>query len=786
MRVQVGMAAFRQTLSRWAGAEWAAPWSHLPFLLFIVALLAYGGGFAAMMLYNFDLLDLIVANRDDGFYYFQIAWNMAQGRFSTFDGGITQTNGYHPLWLFLITPFYWFFDKESALFAIRALEVMLIAGGVALIAVAARLCRLPWFLLFAVLPLLYRQPALFAGMEAAAALLMLALLFLGLALFAGNPARWKWLLAAVCFALPWARLEYVAISLAVAAGLGLFEFPQWRRTSGGGQAGLRSFHALAPLAGAAAGILVYFAYNGLVFGGIVPVSGATKAAWSQFRWDSEGGYSFADNLAATLQLPVFGWELLAAGAVCLGLLPLWWLARRPERRPERLMFAFMLGAGGLAAGHLAMFGYAIIAVHPEQQAKFEWQFVPAYLLMALLVPLPGYAVFGLVRRLAGPRWPRAAKLLQAAVILAAAAALLWQTDFTYPRPSVNPPPSDSAETLERLSRYAGALIVNRGLPEGSVIGSWDAGSLGYFSRFPVVNLDGLVNSYDYLRAAAAEEAPPRWLAPSGEAPPMLRRFGITHLANDTLINFSDAFIPWEDRIFESRWYSAEGRFSSRFSVRTAETAAAFGERMQAADSQPEGGARLTAAGRLAQAFAADCAPGELLVWVYANGGDAPVQLPAAAAYRSPAGWCAAARAARHGAPLPLRAEVKPVEDYLAQLPRRRLPDAEGGFAVYFIQATPGFAPQLLYARNECRPEDQEGWFFLHLIPRSLADLPEDRQPYGYANADFRFDHHGGQFGGWCLASVPLPQDYPISRLRTGQWIAEEERRLWEVEFPIPP
>lgn len=35
--------------------------------------------------------------------------------------------------------------------------------------------------------------------------------------------------------------------------------------------------------------------------------------------------------------------------------------------------------------------------------------------------------------------------------------------------------------------------MNHVLPEDSVIGSWDAGVLGYFSRFPVVNLDVVVN-----------------------------------------------------------------------------------------------------------------------------------------------------------------------------------------------------------------------------------------------------------------------------------------------------
>ena len=116
-------------------------WRSALFILFIAGILAYG---AAYLLAKFDLVNLIRdVNTDDSFYYFQIAWNMAEGRFSTFDGGITRTNGYHPLWLFLITPFYWVFDKETALFGIKAFEIMLVAGGVAPVVAAARLARPP-------------------------------------------------------------------------------------------------------------------------------------------------------------------------------------------------------------------------------------------------------------------------------------------------------------------------------------------------------------------------------------------------------------------------------------------------------------------------------------------------------------------------------------------------------------------------------------------------------------------------------------------------------------------
>ena len=176
-------------------------------------------------LHRFDLVNLIREGYwDDAFYYFQIAYHMAEGRFSTFDGGLTRTNGYHPLWLFLLTPFYWMFDKTEALFVFKALEIMLIGGGVALVAVAARVARLPWFLLFAVLPALYAQTGMLFGLEAALVLFMLGLLMLAMCLFAHDSARWKWPLAAVAFALPWARLEWAAVAVRATAALGFLEW----------------------------------------------------------------------------------------------------------------------------------------------------------------------------------------------------------------------------------------------------------------------------------------------------------------------------------------------------------------------------------------------------------------------------------------------------------------------------------------------------------------------------------------------------------------------------------
>ena len=137
------------------------PWlHHALFVLFLLGVLGYGGSFAFYMLTKFDLINLIRdVNLDDAFYYYEIAKNLAEGKFSTFDGGITRTNGYHPLWMLLITPFYWICDPVTALFGIKAFEIMLVTGAVVLVVLAARVARLPWILLFAALPMLFESSA---------------------------------------------------------------------------------------------------------------------------------------------------------------------------------------------------------------------------------------------------------------------------------------------------------------------------------------------------------------------------------------------------------------------------------------------------------------------------------------------------------------------------------------------------------------------------------------------------------------------------------------------------
>ena len=591
------------------------PWlHHAPFVLFLLGILGYGGSFAFYMLTKFDLINLIRdVNLDDAYYYYEIAKNLAAGKFSTFDGGITRTNGYHPLWMLLITPFYWICDPVTALFGIKAFEIMLVTGAVVLVVLAARLARLPWLLLFAALPWLLSSFNLTLGMEAAAALFTLGGLFLVLSLFARDPLRWRWPLAVTVFTLPWVRLEYVAISMAATGALCLIEWSRrkdlrlWDRRF---ISSLSSLKSVIPFAGACAGILAYFAYNGMVFGGLVPVSGAFKLTRSQDRW-ANSEYSFLQNFQDMMQrLAVGPSELLAALEVCAYVLVVWWFGRRSRRREDDLLLSFLVGVFSLGVGHLAQFMYAVLFMHPDVQAYSHWYYVPAYLLMALIVPVRCWVIVYCLRRLIASKWHQVANVASVGVLIIGMIVTFGKVNFTEPYLFVDHK-SKSLLIDWQVAGYAWARVMNRLLPEGSIVGSWDAGVIGYFSRFPVVGLDGVVNSYEYLRSA--------------DRVSLHRSYGITHFANCF-------FLPSGKAVFEGLPFSDwDGNYESklRFAVppwassREIDPAAWFWKRMEPhfAYQSQAGDVGVVIDGRLVLSFAKDCAPDErpgrrlLLQWI---------------------------------------------------------------------------------------------------------------------------------------------------------------------------
>ncbi len=90
---------------------------------------------------------------------------------------------------------------------------------------------------------------------------------------------------------------------------------------------------------------------------------------------------------------------------------------------------------------------------------------------------------------------------------------------------------------------------------------------------------------------------------------------------------------------------------------------------------------------------------------------------------------------------------------------------------------------LTYIKKPCSRADTEAGIFLHIVPADAQDLPDRRKRYGFDNYDFGFNQSGAHFDGKCVATVNLPE-YPIARIRTGQYISGEGQ-LWKAEFSFP-
>ena len=88
---------------------------------------------------------------------------------------------------------------------------------------------------------------------------------------------------------------------------------------------------------------------------------------------------------------------------------------------------------------------------------------------------------------------------------------------------------------------------------------------------------------------------------------------------------------------------------------------------------------------------------------------------------------------------------------------------------------------LIYYKSGCRPIDTADRFYLHLIPEDESVLPGDRKRHGFESRGFDFVERGEMYDGNCLTIASLP-DYPIARIRTGQYVDRQDRQIWGAEF----
>jgi len=444
---------------------------------------------------------------DDGYYYLQIARNIARGHGSTFDR-VNRTNGYQPLWTAALVPVFWLTDDPArglraalvlAVVLAGAAMVLLFIGLQRLVGVGAGLllCGLvaasPYFL--RMLQGGLETPVLFVAIAGLTAFWALR----GQRVLAGDRrccVGFGLLLTTVTLARLDVALALLPLALLVALwGRGWVRRAVWIALPG--------VVLLGP----------YLLWNWSAHGSPVPVSGQVKAwvaathtpTWALFRateqWrgvtrtfhELEALWRTGTAVEPPLtHLP--GHLLLFAVPLALLALRLVWSRRA---RCNRLALILLFGA----ATGVVVHGLYLFFVYRSCGHWNYHYFFPFALLCCVLLAVTGPLLLAdlglLVARLTGGRLRRGFAALGAALCLPVL-CLLAQRGIPAAEKRYQDLRRPAAQSF-RKCRLDAARNIARNFPKDTVFGSWWAGTLGYFSDQRVVNLDGVVNSGEFFR-----------------------------------------------------------------------------------------------------------------------------------------------------------------------------------------------------------------------------------------------------------------------------------------------
>jgi hypothetical protein len=401
---------------------------------------------------------------DDGFFYLVMARNQALGHFSTFDG-TELTNGYHPLWLVLITPLFLLpIGKDLACRLVVILSVLLFAGAGTLIARSVRTTEGGDRRAAIGVSLLYLLVAIsgWYGLESPLAAFFIAVLVVvsrdaAPSLDGSGPGGPLLTTGVVGAAAILARLDS-----------GLFVTPILLSLAVSTRSVRRAALLLGPAALTVGGFLVA---SRVVFGHAMPISGALKSGFPHFRLP-----------AMALTDP--RWGRVALTAVLLGVpMAVLLLRRRTTDRDTGVHLPVERAwTYGLAGG----FGHLFYDLAFQRDA--DWGLMPWHFAASLAL---GVAVATFVVPIPRARWTMA--LVAGAMLVAPLAAFTRLGPF---------------RTVEK--RMMGLMNCARWLeqhpsPPGTSVGVTDPGLVAYFSGHATVSLDGLINNYRFQRVLANGE-----------------------------------------------------------------------------------------------------------------------------------------------------------------------------------------------------------------------------------------------------------------------------------------
>jgi hypothetical protein len=414
---------------------------------------------------------------DDSFYYFSIARHAALDA-SISINGVTVTNGFHPLWLALISPFYLLFDQNLDLPIHLALTLGAVLDTVTVL-LAYRFVRMltgnsSAALASAVLYALNPRAIFYAanGLETALSVCLVALFLSAYGAIrarGGSLARYLYL-GTVGGLLLLSRTDNVFILSIV------FLHAAWAtRRSGKLRRLLASLVLVASLAAP------WFAWNYLTFGTIVQSSAiALPFVVRELRPPGPGNPLVAALLVSLGGLFNKGQWLIDAswtGLPPLLGLPLWIVIGVASVRTWRAARRRRDHGHGLCVVGLAILSCVVLLLFHVTIRRYtrSWYFAPLAWLFATLV---GVLIHYSKARPPGILWKHRRLAVLVIVESFVLVGIFWWRKGLYPW---------------QVQMHQAALWLRANTPLDSTIGTFNAGLCSYYSERVVINLDGTVD-----------------------------------------------------------------------------------------------------------------------------------------------------------------------------------------------------------------------------------------------------------------------------------------------------
>ena len=431
---------------------------------------------------------------DDAFYYFQIARNVAQGIGSTFDG-IHSTNGYHPLWLLVLTVMYASTDilniSSEAVVRIALIFSVILNTftAIMLYELLGRYVKNPRIQALALSVWVLNPYVLYEmmnGLETSLATFFLVL-FMVLVVASSKKLSQHRLICVGCVAglMILARVDLVFYFIA---------FLLWILLTRGVGQGLGK--VLVAGFSASALVIPWLLWNKIGFGMWLTSAAEGNAFVNQVLTHQSGVGGLYEIKHVIYHLSHFSSLLLdTTGLSILFLIfvgVLWGMFLHKAIVLHPRLKTIPIEVALLCGFCLLFFADAGIRFTGR-----SWYFISFNIFVALL--------FVVVVPYIEQRTTHFKKLFLFLLILCMVGSfsISWHRDLQDRMPN-------------QLVIYTATLWSNANLPEGSILGAFNGGIAGYYSIHPVVNLDGLVNN----SALEALEARTLWNYASQE--------GITH------------------------------------------------------------------------------------------------------------------------------------------------------------------------------------------------------------------------------------------------------------------